>query len=67
MFIRRLLSSISKTPKIITTPIFEPFCEIEFNKILSDLNIRMITLTMKQKHEEEKEKQDEKEKNERYD
>jgi len=58
MFIRRI---IKKIPKIPQQPIFEPYCEKEFEKLIKDLNITIVSLTMKQKDEIEEKPEKKKE------
>lgn len=58
MFIRRI---IKKIPKIPQQPIFEPYCEKEFEKLIKDLNITIVSLTIEKKDDDKRDDKKEKE------
>jgi len=60
MYIKRLFSTVIKCPtNYKCLPVCE--CEIEFNKILKELNITIVSLTTKKKDENDEKPEKEKE------
>jgi len=58
MYIKRLFSTVIKCPTSYKClPVCE--CEIEFNKIIKELNITIVSLNIEKKEDEKKEKEKE--------